>query len=95
MQVGGTSPASGVHATSAAHSNNTRQSNGQYCPTCSARSRRLRQSHRADEPDVSALPSATTASSDHTMAYALGGAALAVVTAVGAGDWYVRRKRAV
>jgi hypothetical protein len=47
----------------------------------------------AEQPDASALP-VTTTSSDHTTAFALGGTALAVLVTVGAGGWYVRRKRA-
>lgn len=49
----------------------------------------------AEQPDVSALPSAPPASSnDYTTVYALGGAAFAAVAAIGAGSWYMRRKRA-
>ena len=47
----------------------------------------------AEQPDATALPSAATALTNHTTAYALGGVALVVVAVAGAGGWYVRRKR--
>jgi hypothetical protein len=46
----------------------------------------------AEQPDVAALPARTSSGGD-PMAYTLGGAALALVAVIGAGSWYVRRKR--
>jgi len=39
----------------------------------------------AEQPDATALPSTTSAASNHGRAYALGGAALVAVAAIGAG----------
>jgi hypothetical protein len=49
----------------------------------------------AEQPAVKAPPTAATTSGDHSTAYALGGVALAVVAAMSAAGWYVRRRRAV
>lgn len=48
----------------------------------------------AEQPDATALPSTTSAASNHGRAYALGGAAVVAVAVIGAGAWRVRRTKA-
>jgi LPXTG-motif cell wall-anchored protein len=48
----------------------------------------------AEAPDVAALPTPTTGSHSHTEWYALAGATLAALFAVGASALYVRKRRA-